>query len=358
MRASLAADKAKVKSTDKQQLISEPTNDETDSLERLRQVREQRSPPEPNSSEPKVKVSVRHCTLGVVSRVFDPEGSMQGIYDWIGSLSKTPEHFLLVTFPSTTLYPDEKVVINMTETTEPVTLFKDEEDVYFQDGWGLEHGYNDTVWDKNEFCSPQSPRQQGLPVIAIHSTNDIDPVNIKPPVHLLADEDNPKSGNKLSLEEKVQLQESKLQPAKIVIIDRHDAVDELLALYSDKDILDCKLSVSFTDENALRDGVLREVYSVFWDSFVARFCEGSRQFAVIPNPSLSDENYEALGRIITHQLVLTGTFPIQLAEVQVLHALFCSRGQQSFLKFVNEGPMGRGRDLKKEDNTPWVPEKT
>ena len=358
MRASLAADKAKVKSTDKQQLISEPTNDETDSLERLRQVREQRSPPEPNSSEPKVKVSVRHCTLGVVSRVFDPEGSMQGIYDWIGSLSKTPEHFLFVTFPSTTLYPDEKVVINMTETTEPVTLFKDEEDVYFQDGWGLEHGYDDTVWDENEFCSPQSPRQQGLRVIATHSTNEIDPVNINPPVHLLADEDNPKSDNKLSLEEKVQLQESKLQPAKIVIIDRHDAVDELLALCSDKDILDCTLSVSFADENALGDGVLREVYSVFWDSFVARFCEGSRQFAVIPNPSLSDENYEALGRIITHQLVLTGTFPIQLAEVQVLHALFCSRGQQSFLKFVNEGPMGRGRDLKKEDNTPWVPEKT
>ena len=107
-------------------------------------------------------------------------------------------------------------VINMPETTEPVTLSKDEEDVYFQDGWGLEHGYDDTVWDENEFCSPQSPRQQGLPVIATHSTNEIDPVNINPPVHLLADEDNPKSDNKLSLEEKVQLQESKLQPAKIV----------------------------------------------------------------------------------------------------------------------------------------------
>ena len=223
-------------------------------------------------------------------------------------------------------------VINIPETTEPVTLSKDEEDVYFQDGWGLEHGYDETIWVENEFCSPQSPRQQGLPVIATHTTNEIDPVNINPPVHLLADEDNLKSDNKLSLEEKVQLQESKLQPAKIVIIDRHDAVDELLALYSDKDILDCKLSVSFTDENALGDGVLREVYSVFWDSFVARFCEGSRQFAVIPNPSLSDENYEALGRIITHQLVLTGTFPIQLAELQVLHALF---GQVSDDHLVN-----------------------
>ena len=48
--------------------------------------------------------------------------------------------------------------------------------------------------------------------------------------------------------------------------------------------------------------------------------------------SLSDENYEALGRIITHQLVLTGTFPIQLAEVQVLHALF---GQVSDDRLVN-----------------------
>ena len=39
------------------------SRDETDSFEELRQVREQRSPPEPNSSEAKVKVSVRHCTL-------------------------------------------------------------------------------------------------------------------------------------------------------------------------------------------------------------------------------------------------------------------------------------------------------
>ena len=231
-------------------------------------------------------------------------------------------------------------VINMTEMMEPVPVSKDEEDVYFQDGWGLEHGYDETVWVENEFCSPQSPRQQGLPVIATRSTKEIDPVNINPPVHLLADEDNLKSDNKLSLEEKVQLQESKLQSAKIVIIDGHDAVNELLALYSDKDILDCKLLVSFADKNALGDGVLREVYCVFLDSFVARFCEGSRQFAVIPNLSLSDENYEALGRIITYQLVLAGTFPIQLAEVRVLHALFGQvsddRLGNSFLQILPE----------------------
>lgn len=50
-------------------------------------------------------VSVRHTNLGVVSRAFDPKGTISGIYDWIGSLCPTPEHFRLIAFPSSTLFP-------------------------------------------------------------------------------------------------------------------------------------------------------------------------------------------------------------------------------------------------------------
>ena len=45
------------------------------------------------------------------------------------------------------------------------------------------------------------------------------------------------------------------------------------------------------------------------------------QYCFVPRPSLTDEDYLALGRIITHQFVLTGTCPVQVVEAQIIHAL-------------------------------------
>ena len=41
------------------------------------------------------------------------------------------------------------------------------------------------------------------------------------------------------------------------------------------------------DETGLGDGVMREVFSTFWDSFLARFCEGNKQFVF--NASVSSD---------------------------------------------------------------------
>lgn len=141
-------------------------------------------------------------------------------------------------------------------------------------------------------------------------------------MQLLQGESNSDSGIIQSLEDKRMKHLYGLLPGRIVLLDRHDVVKELLALYKDDGILCTKLSVSFLDETALGDGVLREVFSTFWDTFLARFCEGNKQFAFTPRPSLTDEDYVAVGRIITHQFVLTGTFPVQVAEAQIIQAMF------------------------------------
>ena len=159
-------------------------------------------------------------------------------------------------------------------------------------------------------------------------------------MQLLEDESITNSDIIQSLEDKRIKQFCVLDSSRIVIINRHDVVKELLSLYKDESILCSKLSVSFLDETALGDGVLREVFSTFWDCFLARFCEGDKQFAFTPRPSLTDEDYLALGRIITHQFVLAGTFPVQVAEAQIIQTLFGQVSEEclvsSFLQLLPE----------------------
>lgn len=63
--------------------------------ESLREAREMRAPAEPDISEVHVKVSVRHVTLGVITRKFPKSGHVGTVYDWVESLSLTPEYFTL-----------------------------------------------------------------------------------------------------------------------------------------------------------------------------------------------------------------------------------------------------------------------
>lgn len=124
------------------------------------------------------------------------------------------------------------------------------------------------------------------------------------------------------------------------LIDRPDVVKELLAICKDDGILCTKLSLSFVDETGLGDGVLREVFSTFFDSFLARFCEGNKQVVFVPHPSLTDEDYVAVGRIIMHRFLPTGTFPVQVAEAQIIQTVFVQVSEDclvsSFLQLLQE----------------------
>ena len=63
--------------------------------EALSMSRMNRVLPEPALQEPRVMVSVRHPTLGVVRREFPPNCTIMALYDWVVSLSTRPEHFAL-----------------------------------------------------------------------------------------------------------------------------------------------------------------------------------------------------------------------------------------------------------------------
>ena len=90
---SLAADQAKpsvnvvvIDETEHHQKENTDAND-------LRKTRNERLPKEPCASEPHYIVSVRHLSLGVLTRMFSQDDCAYSIYDWIGSLEDSPLHF-------------------------------------------------------------------------------------------------------------------------------------------------------------------------------------------------------------------------------------------------------------------------
>lgn len=87
-------------------------------------ARKDRVPEEPCQGEDRVVVRVRHLTFGVVERFFRPDTMLASIYDWVGSLDSTPQHFVLSNY-NHDLMPTESIgtiaihssiVLNMRES--------------------------------------------------------------------------------------------------------------------------------------------------------------------------------------------------------------------------------------------------
>ena len=105
-KESLEADMAKEESK-RVELLAELTN--TERQENLMNSRFERVPEEPAKGEDKVLVHVRHTTLGMIKRSFKPICKMSAVYDWVGSLSLTPEYFNLTDFEANTFEEEQSV---------------------------------------------------------------------------------------------------------------------------------------------------------------------------------------------------------------------------------------------------------
>ena len=135
--------------------------------ESLREAREMRVPAEPDISELHVKVSVRHITLGVITRKFPKSGYVGTVYDWVGSLSLTPEYFTLSMVGSMDLNPALPI-----ETVDQATLcmHECEEGPPFPDETVCFHGF-------------------GAPFKIPSEDNMWEPVSEKPPLVLLEEDE-------------------------------------------------------------------------------------------------------------------------------------------------------------------------
>ena len=134
--------------------------------ERLREARASRVSKEPEVNEPHFIVSIRHPVVGVQTRRFERKGEVGTVYDWVGSLSLTPEYFTLSMPDNANLHPSvpietvHRVTLSMCECEEG-PAFPDE-DVCFQGfGGSPEDSLNSTA-ESNEtveapFCVSELP---------------------------------------------------------------------------------------------------------------------------------------------------------------------------------------------------------
>ena len=129
---SLAADQAK--SSVNVVLVEEKEyyQNENEDAHDLRKTRNERLPKEPCASEPHCIVSVRHLSLGVLTRMFSENDYAYSIYDWIGSLTDSPQHFQLCTYSGQCMSPSDNVksvhkcMLVMVPSVDPVPFSPNE----------------------------------------------------------------------------------------------------------------------------------------------------------------------------------------------------------------------------------------
>ncbi|KAK3731922.1 hypothetical protein QZH41_000274 [Actinostola sp. cb2023] len=110
-----------------------------------------------------IVISVRHIDLGVISRAFATDSKVLALYDWVGSLADTPEHFSLKTpSPATMLYLDVNAkklassMLYMLPRDDPVPLAK--EDSHYGDAQGMKpESRDDTTYEISDTEDFQLP---------------------------------------------------------------------------------------------------------------------------------------------------------------------------------------------------------
>jgi hypothetical protein len=249
--ASLAIDNAR-----DQQLQVE--KEVTAHKEELRMARERLTPPLPDTNDPHVIISVRHPDLGSVSRPFSSTSKMLDVYNWIGSLAPSPEHFFLArAFPRAYLYADEDVssvgssVLYMMKQEDPVPLTQCH-----------------TASDSSLPSTQQEMIESDIQIIS-----DL-------PKQFMEEDTIPTYEEECAMELMKRLEvkrrtiQEELPLHEVMEVSRSNCLKDLLELYRESEIMYKKVPLLFKDEDATGEGVNREVYAVFWDNFVTHYCEG------------------------------------------------------------------------------------
>lgn len=112
------------------------------------------------------------------------------------------------------------------------------------------------------------------------------PITPEPPNILLSGEELVSAQDDLDELEAKRVAESETLKDKLYItVSRHEVLTELLRLYADDQVFSKKIVPTFEGENSSGDGVLCELYSLFWEDFLRERenYNRARTVAVAPN---------------------------------------------------------------------------
>lgn len=97
-------------------------------------------------------------------------------------------------------------------------------------------------------------------------------------------------------------------------VSRHNCVKDMLTHFRQQSVADSKLRLLFKGQHAV-------VYSVFWDRSVSSYCKGSSHFTFPVTAAKSQDDFVAIGRILTHQFIETGTLLLQILKAIIQQAV-------------------------------------
>lgn len=119
---------------------------------------------------------------------------------------------------------------------------------------------------------------------------------------------------------------------------------DLFKMYENsKEITQHLVTFSFHGEAGMDlDGLKREAYSLFWKQVLEDYFEGSSTFVPRVGPDIEESTMRTLGRIISHQYILTGIFPVHINRAFMV-ATLCGRQAlsdadlvEAFLEYISE----------------------
>ncbi|KAJ7373253.1 hypothetical protein OS493_012842 [Desmophyllum pertusum] len=364
---SLATDQAK-ESEKREELLR--CQAETERQESLRQARAMRVSDEPDISDPHITVSLRHTTLGVQTRRFRKSGEVGIVYDWVGSLSLTPENFTLSMADDLNLNPTlpietvDRSMLSMSECNAS-PAFPDEIVCFQGFGASSEDSLNSTAQSEETMWALSSVSEELPPVLMegdkveeVDEEETPDDTSLTSSDSRISNDSPGRSFRQMVLNERRKDCFQKLieNGVKNVWIHRETVLQDLLKVYeSSSDIAESWATFSFHGEEGMDlDGIKREAYSIFWKQLLDEYFEGSNTFVPRIGPDIEESMLRAVGRIISHQYVLTGVFPVQINKVFMV-AMLCGRKAltdedliESFLAYISGNESMEMREVMKE----------
>ena len=90
------------------------------------------------------------------------------------------------------------------------------------------------------------------------------------------------------------------------------------------------IAVTFVGEEAVGEGVSKDAYSAFFESWY-KTMDGEQE-KIPSNTNFDDEDLEIIGKIITHAFITHGVFPIQLCKSAIKKVLIGDVSDEELLK--------------------------
>ena len=254
-----------------------------------------------------IVVKIRHPFLGTKTCFFNGDShenphTFTQIYDWVGSLSQTPEHFYIVDYSGKRISPKKKVfsgTFNVEENGTPV-LMSPERIVAFR-GYStsriFEKAFEDTEYESfntdNSLCI-EEVETDGL----LENLRN-------------------REYDRLS------------QSVTTIEVSQENIYADMLNRFTKRNVLANQVVIHFADENAVGDGVSRDAFSAFFESLYGKM---DGYFEKIPTSKIPEDELEIVCKIIHHGYIQYGMIPSRLSRSCFKYYLFETISDEELIK--------------------------